>query len=74
MRMNGKVCVITGTGGSVGRAAAERFAEQGAAVIGCDTNAAAAQETVERVHFAGGRMNSLHPVDLTSMAGLPEAR
>jgi NAD(P)-dependent dehydrogenase (short-subunit alcohol dehydrogenase family) len=69
MRLNDRVCVITGTGGSVGRAAAKRFAEEGAAVIGCDTNAAAAQETVERVHSAGGRMSSLHPVDLTTMAG-----
>jgi NAD(P)-dependent dehydrogenase (short-subunit alcohol dehydrogenase family) len=35
MRLNGKVCVITGTGGSMGRAAALRFAAEGAAVVGC---------------------------------------
>jgi NAD(P)-dependent dehydrogenase (short-subunit alcohol dehydrogenase family) len=69
MRMNGKVCIITGTGGSVGRAAALRFAKEGAVVIGCDTNADAAQETVDQVHSAGGRMSSLHPVDLTTLAG-----
>ena len=44
MRLNGKVCVITGTGGSMGRAAALPFAAEGAAVVGCDTNPDAAQE------------------------------
>jgi NAD(P)-dependent dehydrogenase (short-subunit alcohol dehydrogenase family) len=28
--LKGKVCLITGTGGSIGRAAALRFAEEGA--------------------------------------------
>jgi NAD(P)-dependent dehydrogenase (short-subunit alcohol dehydrogenase family) len=69
MRLNGKVCVITGTGGSMGRAAAMRFAAEGAAVVGCDTNPDAAQETLELVRAAGGRMISLHPVDLTAMLG-----
>ena len=69
MQLNGKVCVITGTGGSVGRAAADRFAKEGAIVVGCDTNATSAQDTVDRVHSAGGRMTSLHPVDLTTLAG-----
>jgi len=31
-RLSGKVCVITGTGGSVGRAAALAFAREGASV------------------------------------------
>jgi NAD(P)-dependent dehydrogenase (short-subunit alcohol dehydrogenase family) len=69
MRLNGKVGVITGTGGSMGRAAAARFAAEGAAVVGCDTNPDAAQETLELVRAAGGRMSSLHPVDLTTMVG-----
>src|ERR1700740_1785750 len=69
MRLNGKVCVITGTGGSMGRAAAIRFAAEGASVVGCDANPDAAQETLEIVRAAGGRMSSLHPVDLTAMAG-----
>ncbi|ROZ74992.1 SDR family NAD(P)-dependent oxidoreductase [Ramlibacter sp. WS9] len=68
-RLQDKVCVITGTGGSIGRAAALRFAEEGAWVVGCDTNAAAAEETVELVAAAGGRMVSLAPADLTTMAG-----
>jgi NAD(P)-dependent dehydrogenase (short-subunit alcohol dehydrogenase family) len=72
MRLNGKVCVITGTGGSMGRAAAIRFAAEGASVVGCDTNPDAAQETVELVRAAGGQMTSLHPLDLGVMAGCQE--
>jgi len=67
-RLQDKVCVITGTSGSIGRAAALRFAEEGALVVGCDTNADAGQETVDLVRAAGGRMVSLHPVDLGTMA------
>lgn len=52
MRLNGKVCVITGTGGSMGRAAGIRFAAEGASVVGCDTNPDAAQETLEVVRAA----------------------
>jgi hypothetical protein len=35
-RLEGKVCVITGTGGSMGRASALAFAREGALVVGCD--------------------------------------
>jgi NAD(P)-dependent dehydrogenase (short-subunit alcohol dehydrogenase family) len=66
-RLQDKVCVVTGTSGGIGRAAALRFAEEGALVIGCDTNAHAGQETVDLVRAAGGRMVSLHPADLTTM-------
>lgn len=68
-RLQDKVCVITGTGGSIGRASALRFAAEGALVVGCDINAAGGQETVDLVHAAGGQMVSMHPVDLTTMAG-----
>ena len=60
-RLAGKVCVITGTGGSMGRAAALTFAREGASVVGCDVTAGQAAETVEMVHAAGGEMVSLHP-------------
>ncbi|PZV38773.1 SDR family NAD(P)-dependent oxidoreductase [Mesorhizobium kowhaii] len=72
MRLRNKVSVITGTGGSIGRAAAVRFAQEGALVVGCDANAAAAQDTLEIVQAAGGQMISLHPVDLTTVAGCRE--
>ena len=35
-RLAGKVCVIIGTGGSMGRATALTFAREGASVVGCD--------------------------------------
>lgn len=69
MRLKDKVCLITGTGGSIGRAAALRFAEEGALVVGCDVAVQGAQETVELVRRAGGQVISLHPVDLTTMEG-----
>ncbi|HVQ18621.1 MAG TPA: oxidoreductase, partial [Actinomycetes bacterium] len=35
-RLEGKVCVVSGTGGSMGRATALTFAREGAHVVGCD--------------------------------------
>src|SRR2546422_381858 len=53
LRLSGKVCVITGTGGSIGRAAAVVFAREGASVVGCDGNVAAAEATAEMVRAEG---------------------
>jgi NAD(P)-dependent dehydrogenase (short-subunit alcohol dehydrogenase family) len=64
-RLAGKVCIITGTGGSVGRAAALAFAREGASVVGCDVTVAAAEETSELVRAQGGTMISLQPCRLT---------
>lgn len=64
-RMQGKVAIITGSGGSIGRASALRFAQEGAQVVGCDIAAEGAAETVRQVEAAGGTMISLHPCDLT---------
>jgi NAD(P)-dependent dehydrogenase (short-subunit alcohol dehydrogenase family) len=44
-RLDGKVCVITGAGGGMGREAAVLFAAEGAQVCAADVNAAAAEET-----------------------------
>ena len=62
------VCVITGTGGSIGRAAALAFAREGASVVGCDLNVDAAEATVELVRSQGGTMVSLQPCHLTKPA------
>lgn len=53
MRLRGKVALITGIGGGQGRAAALRFAAEGAVVVGCDINGSAAQETKSAVGDAG---------------------
>jgi NAD(P)-dependent dehydrogenase (short-subunit alcohol dehydrogenase family) len=67
-RLSGKVCVVTGTGGSMGRATALTFAREGAAVVGCDVAVEPAEETVEMVKAAGGEMLSRHPCHLTDPA------
>src|SRR2546421_5009798 len=45
-RLDGKVCVITGAGGGMGREAAVLFTSEGARVCAADVNLAAAEETV----------------------------
>jgi NAD(P)-dependent dehydrogenase (short-subunit alcohol dehydrogenase family) len=64
-RLLGKVCIITGTGGSIGREAALIFAREGALVVGCGLQVDDAEATVEAVRAAGGTMVSLQPCDLT---------
>ena len=63
-RLAGKVCIVTGTGGSMGRATALAFAREGAKVVGCDVTVEPAQATVEMVHAADGEMVSLQPCRL----------
>lgn len=67
-RLEGKVCIITGTGSGMGRAAALRFAAEGARVVGCDINAKTGLETLEQVKHAGGKMISLQPCNMAVRA------
>jgi NAD(P)-dependent dehydrogenase (short-subunit alcohol dehydrogenase family) len=67
-RLSGKVCVITGTGGSMGRATALAFTREGASVVGCDVAVEAAESTVAAVRDAGGKMVSMQPCHLTEPA------
>ena len=67
-RLLGKVCIITGTGGSIGREAALTFAREGALVVGCDVQVDAGQATVAAVRAAGGTMVSLQPCRLSQPA------
>ena len=60
-RLSGKVCIVTGTGGSMGRATALRFGQEGALVVGCDVAVEPAEETVALVKAPGGEMVSLQP-------------
>jgi NAD(P)-dependent dehydrogenase (short-subunit alcohol dehydrogenase family) len=67
-RLENKVCVVTGTGGSMGRATALAFAREGASVVGCDVVVEPAEETVALVEAAGGRMVSLQPCRVSEPA------
>ena len=53
-RLDGKVIVITGAGGGIGSATAERLAAEGAAVVLGDVDIAAAQRASDRIVAAGG--------------------
>jgi NAD(P)-dependent dehydrogenase (short-subunit alcohol dehydrogenase family) len=53
-RLAGKVTLITGGGGGIGRAAVRAFAAEGARVVVVDADAAAGAETVAEVTRAGG--------------------
>jgi len=64
-RLDGKVCVITGAGGGMGREAALLFSAEGASVCAADVNLDAAQETAARARDAFA-----HQVDVADEAGV----
>jgi len=64
-RLDGKIALISGTGGGQGRAAAILFAREGARVFGCDLKVEGARETVDIVNRAGGQMRSIQPLDVS---------
>jgi NAD(P)-dependent dehydrogenase (short-subunit alcohol dehydrogenase family) len=64
-RLTGKVSIITGTGGSMGRETALSFARENALIVGCDVAVEAAETTVEMVRSMGGEMISMQPCRLT---------
>jgi NAD(P)-dependent dehydrogenase (short-subunit alcohol dehydrogenase family) len=64
-RLDGKVCVITGAGGGMGREAAIVFSEEGASVCAADVNLAAAEETVALTRDAFA-----HQVDVAEEASV----
>ena len=65
--LKGKVVVITGGGGGIGTATCLRFAAEGARVVVCDINLAAAEAVVAQIAAQGGEAVAL-AVDLTDFA------
>lgn len=55
MRLNHKICAITGGGGGIGRAAAELFAAEGATVFILERNPAAGMDAEQQIRAAGNR-------------------
>jgi NAD(P)-dependent dehydrogenase (short-subunit alcohol dehydrogenase family) len=71
-RLAGKIALITGAGSGIGRAAALRFAAEGAAVAVLDLRAEAAAETVELIAKEDGRAIAL-AADVANAAQVEEA-
>jgi NAD(P)-dependent dehydrogenase (short-subunit alcohol dehydrogenase family) len=53
-RFQGRTVLITGAGSGIGRATAERFASEGAAVVCADVNAKGVEETATTIRTQGG--------------------
>ena len=59
MRLEGKVALITGAGSGIGRAAANRFAAEGASIVASDIIEVAAVETVAAIRESGGEARAV---------------
>lgn len=68
-RLQGKVAVITGAGAGIGRATAELFAEEGAAVVIAERDEATGRETADRITQAGGKARFV-PTDVADEASV----
>jgi meso-butanediol dehydrogenase/(S,S)-butanediol dehydrogenase/diacetyl reductase len=63
-RLEGKVALVTGIGGGIGRAAALLFAAEGATVVGCDLKEDGTGETVALAREGGHDIDATTGLDL----------
>jgi NAD(P)-dependent dehydrogenase (short-subunit alcohol dehydrogenase family) len=71
-KLDGKVAVITGAASGMGRAAAELFVQEGAAVVIADVSVDAGEEVARECRAAGGRC-VFQPTDVSSEADVVAA-
>jgi NAD(P)-dependent dehydrogenase (short-subunit alcohol dehydrogenase family) len=65
MKLEDKVCIVTGSGGGIGRATAIEMAREGGKVVVSDVNDEAGAGTVEAIRGAGGEAVYVH-ADMSS--------
>lgn len=68
VRLDGKITLITGIGGGMGRTAALLFAWAGAQVVGCDLDPVRCAETARLAKEAGTPIHAMGGVDLGDAA------
>ena len=70
MRLDGKVCIITGGGSGIGRASALLFAQEGARLVVADKRAASAQAVAAECARTGAEAAG-YPVQVVASPSLP---
>ncbi len=66
-KLDGKVAVVTGAAGGIGRATALAFAREGARIVAVDSDGAALGHTAEAIGQIGGTAYA-HPADVANEA------
>lgn len=69
MTFKDKVVVVTGAASGIGRATAQKFAEEGARVVVADVDAARGEEAAAAIRSQGGRADFM-PIDMTDTASI----
>lgn len=78
-RLQGKIALITGAGGGIGRATALRFSAEGARIVVVDFDELSGRATADRIRAAGGeadwiRADVARAADVAAMIAFAEQR